>query len=288
MQDLLSSSIDEAAAPAHWRHPVHAKARRKPTLRRWIHAQLDPGVRRKGLSLTNHALTLVILLSVAGVVLETEPLVAAGHERAFEAVETVFAVIFAVEYFLRLWTVVERPRFGHPLWGRLKWMASPIALVDLAAWAPSLLMPLFAAAAVPTTVLRLFRLARILRLAKLGRFSRAWRLVGGAIYARRFELLLTGAAALFLLLLSATALYLVEGPEQPDKFGSIPRSLWWAAVTLTTIGYGDVFPVTPLGKVLATLTAVAGIGLIAAPTGILAAAFSEAFQKQRRHRHGGD
>jgi voltage-gated potassium channel len=90
------------------------------------------------------------------------------------------------------------------------------------------------------------------------------------------------------MLVSATALYLVEGPEQPDKFGSIPRALWWAAVTLTTIGYGDVFPVTPLGKLLAAMTAMAGIGLIAAPTGILAAAFSEAFQRQHHRRAAHD
>jgi voltage-gated potassium channel len=93
--------------------------------------------------------------------------------------------------------------------------------------------------------------------------------------------MLTGLAALFVLLVSATCLYAVEGPRQPDKFGSIPRALWWSVVTLTTIGYGDVYPATTLGKFLTGITAVVGVGLIATPAGILAAAFSDALQKQR-------
>jgi voltage-gated potassium channel len=257
--------------------------RKRPTLRRRVYAQIEPAARRRGLSLINKVVVAAILLSVLAAVVGTEPLIVRGRETLFEDLERVFAGLFAIEYGLRLWTVVERPGHHHPVWGRLRWVISPIALIDLAAWAPSLLLPGLA----PTYILRVFRLARSLRLAKLGRFSHAWRLVGEAVYARRFELLLTLGAALFALLLSATAMYLAEGQSQPEKFGSIPRALWWATVTLTTIGYGDVYPVTPLGKLLAGLTAVVGIGLIAAPTGILAAAFSEAFQRQRR-RTGGD
>jgi voltage-gated potassium channel len=106
-------------------------------------------------------------------------------------------------------------------------------------------------------------------------------LVSEAIHSRRYELLLTLVAALFVMLISATLLYLVEGPLQPDKFGSIPRALWWSVVTLTTIGYGDVYPESPLGRVLAACTAVTGVGLIAAPAGILAGAFNDAIQRRR-------
>ena len=142
--------------------------------------------------------------------------------------------------------------------------------------------------AAPSYLLRLARLLRILRVAKLGRFSRAWTFVGRAIASRRYELLLTFYAAVFVMIVSATLLYIVEGPSQPEKFGSIPRALWWSVVTLTTIGYGDVYPETGLGKVFAGLTAVLGIGLIAAPTGILAAAFSDALQQQRQAQGGGE
>lgn len=90
------------------------------------------------------------------------------------------------------------------------------------------------------------------------------------------------------MIVSATLLYLVEGPGQPEKFGSIPRALWWSIVTLTTIGYGDVYPETALGRVLAGFTALLGIGLIAVPTGILAAAFSDALEQQRREGDADD
>ncbi len=127
--------------------------------------------------------------------------------------------------------------------------------------------------------LRLIRLIRILSLAKLGRLSSALRHLGDAILSRRYELLATLGLAVCLLVIGASALYWLEGALQPDKFGSIPRALWWSVITLTTIGYGDVYPITVAGKYVAGIVAVAGIGVIALPTGILAAAFSDAVQR---------
>lgn len=101
-----------------------------------------------------------------------------------------------------------------------------------------------------------------------------------AIHSRRYELGLTVGLALFLLVFGASALYWLESDLQPAKFGSVPRALWWAVITMTTIGYGDVYPITLGGKIVASLVAVAGIGLIAMPTGILAAAFSDAIQQR--------
>jgi voltage-gated potassium channel len=102
--------------------------------------------------------------------------------------------------------------------------------------------------------------------------------LSAAVASRRFELLFTMGLAATVLVFGATALHLLEGELQSDKFGSIPRAMWWSVVTLTTIGYGDVYPVTVGGKIVASIVAVAGIGLIAMPTGILAAAFSDAFK----------
>ena len=244
-------------------------------LRHRLYVALDSeGRTKKGLSRLNLALAAAILASVTVAALETEPALAERHEAFFRSAEIVFFSIFAVEYLARLWSAVEDPRCGSGLKGRLRWMLSPTAIIDLLALAPVLVF----AGATPAYLLRLFRLLRIVRLAKLGRFSRAWSLVAGVIALRRYELLLTLDVASVALLCSATLLYLVEGPVQPEAFGSIPRSLWWAVVTLTTIGYGDVYPVTALGRVLAGATAVVGIGLIAAPTGILAGAFSEALR----------
>jgi voltage-gated potassium channel len=131
------------------------------------------------------------------------------------------------------------------------------------------------------------RVLRLVRLAKLGRLSRAWNDIVSAVHSRRDELLLTLGLAFILILFSSTLMYWAEGGVQPDKFGSIPRSFWWAVVTLTTVGYGDVYPITPLGEFCAGLVAIAGIGVIALPTGILAAAFSDTVQRRKADRHEG-
>ena len=246
------------------------------TLRRRLHEQLDPRRRRRGLSRLNRVLVAAILASVALALLETERTVYVGREGLFRGAELGFAVLFSLEYLARLWTAAENGGWR----ARLRWVVTPAALIDLLAIVPALLT----IAAGPTYILRLARLLRIMRIAKLGRFSRAWDLARDAIASRRYELLLAFYAAVLVMIVSSTLLFAVEGPAQPEKFGSIPRAMWWSVVTLTTIGYGDVYPETGLGRVLAGLTAVLGIGLIAVPTGILAAAFSDALQRQREEQ----
>lgn len=246
-------------------------------LRRWVFERLDPAVRPDGLSLTNKLLTVAIVVSVGLAILETESSIAERFSTALEAAEVFFTVLFLGEYVTRIWIAPEDPRYAHPLWGRLRWMVTPTAVIDLVALIPALVF--FGVG--PVYFLRLFRLARILRIAKLGRMSSAMRLMGEAISERRFELLLSLSAAIVVLILSSTAMYLVEGPQNPEAFGSIPRAMWWSIITLTTIGYGDVYPVTLAGRSVAGLTAICGIGLIAAPTGILSAAFSEALARRR-------
>ena len=246
-------------------------------IRRAVWRALDPAARARGLSLVNILLTFAILASVVSGVVETEPTISRGREALFTFLEEAFTVVFLAEYATRIWVAPEASPGVGPGRARLHWMLTPSALLDLLALAPALIFT----GLTPSYLLRLFRLARILRLAKLGRFSRAWRLIGEAVSSRRHELLLTLFAGLVLLIVSATLMYLVEGPGQPEKFGSIPRALWWATITLTTIGYGDVYPESALGRLVAGVTAIMGIGLIAAPTGILAAAFSDAMQRHK-------
>jgi len=226
-------------------------------------------------TLLNRILVIVI---VAVSILATEPEVTGRAPRLFPVLELGFGFVFLAEYAARIWVAAERPGPGSALGKRLGYAVSPLALIDLAVVVISL-APMFVGDA---TVLRLLRLFRLITLAKFGRFSRAFHQIGAEIHERRYELLVTVALAGFLLLFGATALYLAEGDIQPDKFGSIPRALWWSIITLTTVGYGDVSPVTPLGKFLAAVVALAGIGLVAMPTGIMAAAFSEAMQDWRR------
>ncbi len=247
-------------------------------LRRRLYRQLNPSAYPGGgVSPLNAVLGTLILLAVAGAVIETEPVVTAGREGLFRGFEIAIAAVFIVEYGARLWTCVEDPRFSGRAWPRLRFALTPSALIDLAAIVPVVT----AMSSGGSLVLRTMRLLRILRIAKLGRVSRAWGHLAAAVRERRAELGLTAAITGIAILFAATLLYWAEAEAQPDKFGSIPRALWWAVVTITTIGYGDAIPVTPLGKAFSGLIALFGVMLIALPTGILAAAFSDVLQRGR-------
>lgn len=253
--------------------------------RRSLYRQLDPTAwDDQGLSPLNRALACIIVLSVITALLDSEPSLSQGRESLFGTLELMFGGLFLLEYLARLWTSAESPHYGPGLSGKLKYVRSPAAILDFLALLPLILGPVGNEA----YMFRLFRLARVLRLAKLGRFSSAMHSLSEAVRSRRYELLMSAAFAGLLLLVTSTLLYLVEGEAQPDNFGSIPRAMWWSIATLTTVGYGDVYPVTALGKVLAGLTAITGIGLIAMPTGILAAAFSDAMQRQRERGDSND
>jgi voltage-gated potassium channel len=257
----------------------------QPTWRQRAHTQLEPRAwPGGGLSPTNKAVCVLIVLSALVAIVETEPGIHGGHERLFSILNWLFVVLFTLEYGVRLWASAESLRYGPGPGGRLRFLLSPAALVDLLALAAIVL----ALAGSEAFILRLLRLARILRLARFGGFSDAMECIAAAIRSRGHELLLSVLAGLVLLTTSATLLHLVEGDAQPEDFGSIPRAMWWAVVTLTTVGYGDAYPISVPGRLLAALTAIAGIGLIAMPTGILAAAFSEAMQRQRREREHHD
>ncbi|MDQ3246509.1 MAG: ion transporter [Pseudomonadota bacterium] len=243
-----------------------------------MYRQLEPTAwPHKGLSPVNAALMILILAAVMLAILETEPLVAAGHELWFRRVELAIGAIFLAEYLARVWTAVENPRFASARFPRLRYMVTPIAIIDLLAILPAL----FAIAGGPSLVLRFFRILRMLRLAKLGRASRAWDDIKMAVYARRHEFGIVLGIVAITILIAGSLLYFAEAEAQPDKFGSIPRSLWWAIVTLTTVGYGDAYPVTVLGRILAGMIAVMGVCLIALPTGIFAASFTDAMERRR-------
>lgn len=230
---------------------------------------------RQGLSTINRVICVLILLASLVAILETEPTLRALSPHLFPTLETVLVVIFIGEYLLRLYVVGEDPRY-RGIKGRLRYVFSFWAMVDLLA-----ILPYFLGFMVQNNgfLLRMLRLGLMLRLTRLGRFSQAWAALAEALKSRSHELWLSAGLAILLLLLSSFCLYLAEASAQPDAFGSVPRVLWWSVTTLTTVGYGDMVPITGLGKFFAGLTAVAGIGIIAMPTGILAAALSDAFQK---------
>ncbi|MCC5868154.1 MAG: ion transporter [Gammaproteobacteria bacterium] len=238
--------------------------------RAWVHLESPSGAQR-GISRFNRVVIWMILASSVMVILETEKTLVASLPLVFLAGEIIFATMFTFEYLLRTWAAGEHPQ------GRWHYLTRPSSLFDLLALAS------FYAPFLPVSgaLLRLIRLARILRLARLGQFSVALQNLTFALSARRFELMLSLVIAFTLMLFSSTLLYLVEGRAQPDAFGSIPRALWWSVATLTTVGYGDVIPGSGLGKMLAGLTALSGIGVIAMPAGIVASALTEVLRSRR-------
>lgn len=233
----------------------------------------------EGLTPTQRVLFATIVAAVIVAVVGTEPELPEAVSRFIGIAETVVGVVFLVEYVARVWSIGVEPRYAG-LRGRLRYMATPMPIIDLLALLPFLLGALGA----ESLVLRAMRVLRLIALTKMARYSHAMRLVVGSVVERRFELGFALLLASLIILFASAALYVIEGANHPQAFGSILRSMWWAVVTLTTVGYGDVVPLSPLGKVFASLTAIAGIGMIAMPTGILAAAFSDGFAKARHHR----
>lgn len=246
--------------------------------RKAAYRQLEPTAwRGDGLSPVNKALVFLVIVAVLEAVLSTEPAISTNREKLLDQVEFSLGLIFLVEYVARAWVAVDNPRFAEYRFPRLRYLVTPMAIIDLLAVVPAL----FAFGGASSLVLRFFRVLRMLRLAKLGRTSKAWEMLREAFLQKGQEFALILGMLMVTILFAGSLLYFAEGGAQPDKFGSIPRAMWWAIITLTTIGYGDVFPITPLGKILAGFIAILGVMLIALPTGLFAASFTEVLERQR-------
>jgi len=219
----------------------------------------------------------LILLNIISLVLETVESVYSQAPGLFELFEDVSLVIFAAEYLFRLWSCSTLPQFSRPILGRLRYSSTPMALIDLIAILP-LFLPMIGA---DLRIMRAIRLVRLLRILKLTRYSSAMRLLGRVVVASRNELTSIFLVLVLLLLIAASLMYFAESKVQPDKFSSIPATMWWGIATLTTVGYGDHYPVTGLGQFIASFIAILGIGMFALPTGILGAKFVEELKKDK-------
>lgn len=256
---------------------THEQHRR--SLRRRIYDLLDPTIQTFWDRFVHNALIWLVLVNVAAVVLESVPSLEARYGGVFLAIEIVSVLVFSVEYGLRLWTAVEHmPYARHSAWrARWLWAISPAGLVDLVA-----ILPFVLVLVEPWGVdLRAVALFRLLRFFKLMRYSSGLVSLAEAVYAERHALWATLLILGGLVLTMASLMYLAERNVQPERLGTIPDAMWWAIVTLMTVGYGDVVPVTPLGKVIASLTAVMGFAMLALPIGIIANAFSEVIHRRQ-------
>jgi voltage-gated potassium channel len=232
---------------------------------------------RKNLDYFDWFILILILLNATAVILETVKSLDQQYGQFFLAFEIFSVIVFTLEYLARIWACTSQTEYPHPVWGRIKFIFTPLALVDLLAILPFYL----AFTALDLRVIRTLRVFRLLRMMKLMRYSSSISLFGKVLKNRKEELIVTASIVFILMILSASFMYFAEHKAQPENFPDIPSSMWWAIVTLTTVGYGDVFPVTTLGKVFAAIIAVLGIGMFALPTGILGASFVEELEKQR-------
>lgn len=257
------------------------------SLRTRLYTNLDPEAwREQGISPLNRAVLGIVLLSILVAVLESEPTLRDLAPRVFKLLNLAFAIAFLVEYVVRAWAMGLSPKFSGVL-GPLRYGVTFASLLDLIATLSLWVGIIFGLQGSFGVLLRLVRVLRVLTLTRNSQWASALRLVSRAVGRRSRELVLSFGLTGIVLLVSATFLFAVEGSTQPSAFGSIPRAMWWAMATLTTVGYGDVFPVTAVGKIFASVTALAAIGIVAMPAGILAAAFSDAFQESKGSTTGG-
>lgn len=237
----------------------------------WVHQLFEVGAGGRAGFYVDYAIMLLIIANVIAVMLETVDPLFAAFGREFYLFEVASVAIFTVEYLGRLWAATEHSEYSHPLWGRLRYAVSPYMIIDLLA-----VLPFYMAALIDLRFLRALRLFRFLRLLKLTRYSESLKLFVRAIRMKRDELIITSVVGTIVLLVSTSMMYFAERAAQPEVFTSIPMTLYWGVITLTTVGYGDVTPVTPLGQALGMVVAITGIGIFALPASIMASGFIEA------------
>lgn len=267
---------NDAIAPVPQHGPALTRYRRA---RRYVYDLLiSPEVDTRAEHYLRTGIAALIVLNVLAVVLESVEAIESACSGLFLAVELFSIAVFSAEYLLRLWSVVEVPKYSHPIIGRLRYAVSFFALIDLLA-----VLPFYAHALVAFDLrfVRGLRLLRLFRALKLGRYSRSLTLLAKVFRAKRDDILVSLFIIMLMLVLSSSLMFFLEHEEQPKAFPNIPAALWWGVATLTTVGYGDIYPVTAIGKICSSIIALLGIGLVALPSGLIVAGFLEEMQAHK-------
>lgn len=249
--------------------------------RRTIAQLLEPSSEQdKSYLWVDMALILLIGLNIIALILQSISAIDQVYHRHFFYFEIFSIVVFTLEYGARIWSVVDTPTYqqqeGSKLQKRWRYIRSPLAVIDLLA-----ILPFYLGFFIQTD-LRYLRVFRLLRVFKLTRYSRAMQLLLNVFKEERYSLFAAFSVLFIIMLVAACAMYTLEKDLQPEHFSSIPQAMWWSLVTLTTVGYGDVTPITDLGKLFGGLITIVGIGMVALPAGILASGFSEQLSRRRQ------
>lgn len=247
-----------------------------------VHILLHPelGATKWDRILNGFIITLIIL-NVAAVMLETIPSVHEPHKEFFRIFDLVSVIIFTVEYVFRVWSSNHDPRYAHSFRGRLKYMLSFEAIIDLVAFLP---FYIHVAVGLDLRVLRILRLLRFLRLFRLTAYMKSARLVKNVFKAKANDLKLSLVLIMFLIIIASCLVYFSEHLVQPETFSSIPATIWWAVITVTSVGYGDMVPVTVWGKIFTGIIALMGLAVFALPAGIITAGFLEETRKLKKQK----
>jgi voltage-gated potassium channel len=242
------------------------------TLRRRLYLTLEPNEKGGIIErIFEIVLVTIIVLNILAIVFDSVTELHEDYKIIFRNFEIFSVIFFTVEYFARIYSIVESPKFRDPVSGRLTFIFSPLAIVDLLAFLPFYLIFL----PLDLRFLRVFRLMALFRMFKIARYLNALDLFKRVIADRKEQLVLSFLFILFVLVIISFIMFYTEHDAQPENFSSIPATMWWGIATITTVGYGDMVPITPLGKFLGGFFAITGVGLLALPAGILSSGFFE-------------
>jgi len=253
-----------------------------------VHGLLHPEIvgDKRWDKVINIFIVILIILNVVAVMLETVKSLHDQYHTFFQYFDLVSVIIFTIEYILRVWSSNHEEKYKHSVWGRLKYMVSPAALIDLVAILPSGLYYLRVFTGIDLRMLRMLRLLRFFRLFRLTAYTKPAHMIANVFKKRKNELALSFILAIFLIIIASCVMYFAEHQHplpdgNPSLFTSIPKTIWWSVVTLTTTGYGDMYPVTNLGKGLASIIMMTGVAFFALPAGIITAGFIDEFRVNR-------
>lgn len=223
------------------------------------------------------AIGLLIVFSIVLAVIATEPVARGVYGSLLKRLDIAVAILFLAEYIARLWVAPLRKDARRGWRGVLDYVLTPLAILDLLAMAPTLL----GFVSPELYLLRILRLVRIGRIGRSKRFRKSVKHFNRAIVSKKEELQISAIYTAIVIFVSSVLMFVAEGTVQQEQFGSIPRCLWWSIVTVTTVGYGDVYPVTFIGRVIAALTAICGVAAVAIPIGIISAGFTESLGSEK-------
>jgi len=250
-----------------------------------VHILLHPELgESKADKFINIFIITLIILNVIAVMIETIDPIHVRYEKYFNWFDAISVYIFTTEYVLRVWSCTHDPRYKGSIKGRLKYIFTFGALIDLVAFLPYYLQ---AIVGFDLRILRLLRLMRFFRLFRLTAYTRSAKLIFNVFKTRVNDLVLSFVLIIFLIIIASSALYFTEHlypSKEESQFKSIPATLWWAVVTLTTTGYGDMVPSTVLGRVIAGIIMLCGVAIFALPAGIIVAGFLDELKFIRKYK----